>query len=371
MVKRKTVAKLTGKPAGAVALASESALLVGEAGDFPDALHFLNSLSQERDGIDWDIRVYQLTGGMGRGQSNKQLFLFNIALEDMPSLESNLADQYPGGGSFRVQARADGALVKNIAVEIAPRPGFKPPPPSYLTPAAVPHAEATGGDRMENFFARLAEQAREDARLTRELIAAIAGRPAVAPPTLSEQLAIFKQFQELAPQGAQSNAMAMFQQGIDTAKSMMELSGGGGGKGWMDVFSDAINSPAVKEIILAAASGVKEHAAHAQLPPPVQQLVSPNNPVAVQMIDTLIRQANLKIAPEEVARQIVDMAPQALMDELETQGDILAYLIHQFPPLGPHRAWLEQVVSIIWEKVPDEATPSPTLSHAPQKTAGT
>lgn len=365
MAKRPASSKLTAKPAGIPVQLAPAPVGPGDLADFPDALAYINSLSATRDGIEWNIKVYLTTGTGGRGNTSKPQFLFTVQPEDLPQIEDRLAEIYApqGGGDFSVQVRADNQLVKNISLSVAPRPGWRPPPPAYMIAAAPinPQADNPPADRMEVFFGRLATLQEQSAQQTRDLIAAIAGKTAPAGPTFLEQLQMFKQMQELLPQGQQQNGMAMFEKGMELAKSIYENSASGGSTTWMDIFREAMSSPVIKEMIGGAVAAAAANGPAALAAPP--RFVSPQNPAAVKMIETLLQQAAIPVDPKTVADQIQMQAPQALMMELELQDDIAGYIIHNFPQAAPHRAWLEQVIANIWAE--GDANPSPTLAPLP------
>ncbi len=356
MARTKKAGKLTVKAVAPPLIVSELA-----ESDLGDASALIRSLTAEREGVEWNVKVYLVPGAMGRGSTDRQQYLFKCELEDLPELESRLGESYPGGGIFRVQIRADNALVKNITLDIAPRPGWKPPPPSYLTPVAPPAAEAQSTDRMEMFFGRMAEMMERSAQQTRDMIAAISARPtAPAAPTMAEQLQMFAQFQSMLPKGAQENSMDLFQKGMDFAMKMLEARGGGDSTNWLDVVKEAINSPVVKDMMTGMAAAVAQQHQPALAAPPA--LVSQQNPVAAQAVDTLIRQAQAGVDPKMVAQQVMNSMPPQLMDELERQDDVVQYLISQFPAVAQHRAWFAALVAEIWEEDTSGGKPSPTLS---------
>lgn len=358
MAKAKNPGKLTAKPA-ASAIAPPGQL---ETGDFPDAMSYINSLAATREGVVWDCRVYQVMQA-GRGVKEGQPFLFDCQLEDLPNLEMDLASQYPGGGTFRVQVRADNQLVRIIKLEIAARPGYKPPPPAYLTPVQIPHADNPQTDRMDLFLTRMADMQRAADERIEKLILALAGNKQAAP-TMMEQLALFSEFQKLSPKGAQENTFDIFQKGIDFAKTIFEArSDSGGGTSWLDFAREALSSPVVKEVLAAAnAAAVQQHNANApQLAKPV--LVSPENPAAAQAIDTLLRQASAGVDPKFVAQQAWDTVPAAVMEELEQQDDVVGYIIAKFPQAASQRAWLTALVAELWE--PEQTAPQSPAMQPP------
>lgn len=357
MAKRQNSGKLTAKTVGKVPEPALAALAEGQTVEFPDALSYINSLTGQREGVEWNIRVYKVDSS-GRGVKSPQAFLFSPELEELPNLEGVLADQYPGGGSFKIVVRADGQIIRSALLEIAPRPGWKPPPPSYLTPVQPVAVDSQSTDRMELFFGRMAEMMERSAQQTRDMIAAIAARPAPAAPTMAEQLQMFAQFQSMLPKGAQENSMDLFQKGMDFAMKMIEARGGDGGTSWLDVVKEAINSPVVKDMITSMAAVAQNQ--QQQFPQQPPALMSPQNAIAAQAIDTLIRQAQAGIDPKMVAQQVVEKMPPALMEELENQPDVVGYLISQFPAVQQHRAWFTALVAEIWE---EDQTPavSPAL----------
>jgi hypothetical protein len=89
--------------------------------------------------------------------------------------------------------------------------------------------------------------------------------------------------------------------------------------------------------------------------------VSPQNPAAAQIIDTLIRKATAGVDPKFVAQQLIEKIPQQLSDELEEQDDIVEYLSHKFPAVRLHKAWFEALVAEIWE-TEQSPGPSPTMN---------
>jgi hypothetical protein len=354
MAAAKKATKLTGK---AIAPAVPAASVM-ETSEFPDALSYINSLATSREGVEWDCRVYKIENA-GRGVTEKQPFLFNVQLEDLPTLESVLADQFPGGGSFRVQVRADNQLVKNIKLDIAARPGYKPPPPAYLAAVHATPADPPAGDRMEMFFSRLAEMQERSARETRELIASIAAAKPAAPSIL-DQIQLFTQIQALMPKGAQESTMAMFEKGMDFATKLFDARGGeGGGASWLDIVKEMLASPLIKDALAAMAVAAQQPVNAQPAAPP--SLISPNNHVAANAIDTLVRQAAAGVDPKMVAQQVANSMPAALMDELEQQEDVVSFLIARFPQIQPYRAWFNALVAEIWE---DEQNPPPSHTMA-------
>lgn len=358
MAKRPNSGKLIAKPAAIVAATPALALDTGETVEFPDALAYINSLVGNSDGVEWNIRVYKVDAS-GRGVKSPQQFLFAVSLEDLPDLEARLADLYMAGGGFKVIVRANNQIVRSAMLEIAPRPGYKPPLPAYLQPVHTQPTENPQTDRIEMFFTRMAEMQERSSREFREAILAIA-QPKQNPPTITEQLAMFTEFQKLLPRGAQENSMDLFQKGMDFASKLFESRGSDGGTNWLDVVKEAINSPVVKDLLATMNAAAQHQASSPQLPPPA--LISPDNPQAAQAIDTLLRQAAAGVDPEFVAQNIWNNVPAAFMEELEQQSDVVAYIVAKFPQAAQHRPWLTALVAELWE--PDKnAAVSPALQH--------
>lgn len=364
MAKRPNSGKLTAKPANSAQQTAAAALDDAGIIEFPDAVAYIKALGNEREGIEWNLRVYKLDGS-GRGVKIGQQFLFEVEPEELPGLETNLAESYPAGGLFKVVVRADNQIVRSAQLNIAPRPGYRPPPPAYLQPVApAPAAEAQ--DRTESFFTRMTQVLEHSAQQTRELIAAIANRPTPAAPTLKEQVEMLSMIQNLMPKGAQENTMEMFEKGMTFASKIYDARGdSGGGASWMDIIKEAIAAPEFRQALGAIAAGAQHaHAAQLAAPQPVA-LLSPQNPVAAQVMDTLLRQAVAGVDPKFVAQKLFDQLPPEVVQELEAQGDnanVVGYIIHQFPQAQIHRAWLSALVSSMWD---DEAPPpSPTMNDA-------
>jgi hypothetical protein len=354
MAKRQNSGKLTAKPAATAPAGALSVPSGDGTVEFPDAVAYIRSLGEQRQGIEWNIRVYKIDGH-GRGNRTPQQFLYEIDPEEVPKIENRLAEEHPGGGSFKIVVRADNEIVRSALMDIAPRPGWKPPPPAWQQQQ---EQQSAGTNHMEMFFSRMMEMQERSAQQTRELIAALA-KP-VAQPTMMEQLALFTEFQKLAPKGAQENTMEMFQKGMDFASKLFEARGGeGGGTSWLDVLKEALASPAMKEILAAAARPQPAHQAQLEAP---QQFVHPNNPIAANAIDTLLRQAQNNIDPKVVAQQAFNNLPPAVLMELEAQDDVVGYIIANFPQAAQHKAWLTKVVAEMWE--PEQsAAGSPALQN--------
>lgn len=373
MAKAKKAGKLTAKPAGTpggVVVLDENL-----GADLGDARALIQTLTAGREDAEWNVKVYLVPGGMGRGAGGRQQFLFEVQLEDLPNLEQQLAAEFPGGGIFRVMIRADNILQKNATLDIAPRPGWKPPPPSYLTPVtpplAAPAAEAP--DRLERFFDRLADMIDKGAQQTRELIAAMSSNKE-KPPTLLEQLQVFGEIQKLMPKAAQENTQASFEKGMEFAKTIYEAADRSGGAGWLDIMKEALASPAVQELVKAMATAAP--AAVAALPqhqplaappsnpfaPPAPQplqaprAVSAGNPIARNAIETLIKQAEAGIDAAAVAPQVLNSLPENILEELEQQQDMLSFLEREFPAISQHRQWFAALIAEMYE--PEQPIPA-------------
>jgi hypothetical protein len=357
MAKRQNTGKLTAKPAAAL-LAPPADV---DSADFPDALSFINSLVATREGTEWNCRVYQVFAA-GRGAKESMPFLFDVALEDLPDLESNLAANYPAGGTFRVQVRANNALVRNIKLEIAPRPGYRAPPPAWaVQPATIPQAESQPTNQLEMFWTRMAEMNRAADERIEKLLTALTTQKQVAPPTITEQLAMFAEFQKLAPKGAQENGMDLFQKGMDFALKLADARGGGDGTNWLDLIKEALHSPLLQQALQGMATAAAQPGTAALPPPQPESVFHQGNPQAAQAMDTLLRQAQAGVDPKFVAAQIWEKVPAPFMEELEQQPDPVAFIIARFPLAAAHKDWLVKLVAELWEDA-QTLPPSPTLS---------
>lgn len=359
MAKRQNTGKLTAKSASAPAIAPAEV----ETGDFPDAMSYINSLAASREGVEWNCRVYQILSA-GRGATERMPYLYDVQLEDLPEQEARLGNEYPGGGSFRVAVRMNNALLKNIRLDIAPRPGYKAPAPAWQVAAAAPIAEAPQTDRLESIFVRMAEMQERSAQQTRDLIAGLmAARPASASSTLNEQLEIFTKFQAMIPKGQQESTQQSFEKGMEFAMKIVEArgSGGDGGMDWVGLAKEALSSPLIKDMLASMATAAQ--AGQGQQPQPLiasPATASPESQQAAQAIDMLLSQAAAGVDPKFTAAQVWQLVPAAFMEELEAQDDVAGYLIAKFPQAAPHRAWLERLVAELWE--PEQSASAPTLA---------
>ena len=374
--------KLTAKPAAGGS--APPILDENLANDLGDARALIATLTAGRADADWNVKIYHVPGRMGpNAAGNRQQFLFECQLEELPTLEQQLAEQFPGGGIFRVMIRADNQLVKTATLDIAPRPGYKPPPPSYLANVPAPPTTVEAApDRVEGFFSRMADMMERSARETRELIASLAANRE-KPPTLLEQLQVFGEIQKLMPKAAQENTQASFEKGMAFAKTIYDAAEkGGGGGGWMDIILEALKSPVVKELVQQIQTAAP--AAAAALAPPAAvvdpfapapapgfnqaapaRLVTAQNVIAANAIKTLVTQAENGMDPAIIAQQALNTIPENYLDELEAVSDdpagIAAYLAQEFPGVAQHRAWFDRLVAEMYE--PEQAPgPAQTLS---------
>jgi hypothetical protein len=384
MATSRNAGKLPAKTAARAPLAPASAPIDAQQSDegMGDALSLIRSLTADREGAEWNVKVYQVIGGVGRGTSGRQQFLFEVALEDLPQLEAALAEQFPAGGVFRVAIRADNQLIKNPLLDIAPRPGYRAPLPAYLqaAPSSPPAAGAPAGESAtDRLLLQLIEMNRASEERTARMIQSLAERftlPAPAPaPTLADQIETFTKLQALIPTGAQANTMEVFEKGMSFAQKIYDArddSGGGTGSTWVDIVRDALSSPNVKEIIAGAMAGAGAAvAAPAGALPPAPATVTqapaaapapaldPKNPAVLHIIETLAGQAASGADPAAVAEQALAGIPPAILDELESHEDIAGHLCGLFPQLAPHRAWLEAVIANMYEgEQPSAASPT-------------
>lgn len=352
-----------------------------EDSDFTDALAAIKGLGAQ-DGIEWSIKVYQVMGGAGRS-GGPQPYLFSITLDELATLEDTLSETYPGGGRFRVMCRADGRVVKAALLEIAPRPGYKPPPPSWATPPAQqPSAQGSSADGTNAAVLTMLQTMQQE---NRTFMLAIAEKFSAPPPnpaaTLDGMLGMLAKVQDLIPKAATEAPLAMFEKGMDFAMKAATLAGGDKGEtGLLDLIRSAIETPGVQKAIGAMATlatqpppgsapapaMVENHA------PPSQQgqggefrvaglpFVNPQNREAANAIEMLIGQAMAGTDPKLVADQAFHMLPPAVIEELEQQDDVLGYIERAFPNITPHRVWFSQLIENMWE--PDQGAPPPAGS---------
>jgi hypothetical protein len=195
--------------------------------EMPDALSYLNNLSQSGSEIEWDIRVYRVMGSAGRG-GGSQPFLRNVNFDELKDLEAELADAYPMGGRFRVIVRADGRVAKSVMMDIAPRPGWREPRPQSFTPqadqtqlAATPPAR----DRLELVLEMMMKQQQQFMEAITARLAVPAAPAVDAQTIISNTMGMFRSFQEAMPKTGADNIIGVLTQGIELGKS---LAGGGG-----------------------------------------------------------------------------------------------------------------------------------------------
>jgi len=350
-----------------------------EDNDFSEALRFVRALSSEQTDAEWDIRVYQVPSAvMGRGATGRQQFLFYVQLDDLPTLEGVLAKAYPGGGLFRVMIRVDGQLLKVVTLDIAPRPGYRPPPPDYLTPPALPSPPPQQDRQLEFFMQRMTDMMAQQATQTREMIAALANRPQS---NFDDELKKYAALASLFPQQNNDRGFEMFEKGLALAAKLSEAGGGGRETGLMDILKTLLESDGFSKAIqglstmtqnpqpapAALAPGQPAPMVQQAAPPPPAYsgpFLSAQNQMARNMIATLIAQADAGIDPVAVAAQIEQSAPDALFSELETQDDILGFLIQQFPDIAPRRQWFQNVIDAIWQSEESNPVPASPFLHA-------
>jgi hypothetical protein len=368
-----------------------------ETGDVPDALAYINSLLASNDGIEWDVRVYQVIGLSGRGTTGKEPFLFNISVEEIADLEGRLAEQYPEGGVFRVMVRADMRLVKRITVEIAKRPGYRAPIASYR-PAAEQQPQQQP-DRLELFMERMIDQQQ---RFMETVAATLRAAPA-APvgDQITSTLALMKAIREASPAPDTNLSLTLFERGLSMAEKFQTMRGaaaeGGAGEAEITLLSLArdfltgdagkalmegiapmlqgkvqqqqppqVEGPRVAAPIIAGPLSNPQQRRQTPRPRPPQpapEISEPDQQMAMAM-QYLIERAAAGADPAMVAEWIEKNVPPNILEHIEQQENVVDYLASQFPDVNQHRTWFEAVVANIW--VEEEAAPelpNPEMQH--------
>lgn len=342
--------------------------------DFPNPLSYINALAQQHDGDDWGSRVYQIVGSGGRGQE-KSPFLFPAEMEELPNLEMRLARQYPAGGRFKVVCFRNQQIVKNIFLEIAPRPGYVAPAQSWEQPVAAPapHAPAesmavlSAIDRMAEFMMRQTEANNAMFRAIEARLAAPV-TPAPDPQSfLTNTMTLFRTFQEMVPKAAGESGLQMLKDGIELGKT---LGGTGAGSaepaGLMGVITRLAESEAGKTLVTALANtmqheqqqqrGANQQTRPAQIPAPHQQQQRPApQPVnqqdqLAQGMELLFQRAAAGHDPAAMAEQVAAVLPPQIWDALMEADNATDYLQSIFPRVAQHRAWFEAVIANLFEE---------------------
>lgn len=363
--------KLTAKAVPKASPAVDSAGSAAPEAAVSDIIAAIDALARTQDGLQWEIRVYQIYGAPKNGM--KQPFLFNCDAEDLPGLESQLATTYPAGGRFKVEARANGHLQRSIVLDIAPRPGYREPNP-FAAPAAIAPAAppAEGGDRLERVLLHMAEQQRQFMQLIAERLTAPPAAAADPMAMFNNMMGAFKGFQEAVPKVSGETNLKLLMDGIELGKT---ISGGGAdSKTGFDMLSEAFNSDTGKTIAEALVQVLTPRQPQQQQRQPLAQLTPPPirtaNPLAAPVVrpanpppqpnprreqmrqgmDWLFNQAQTGADPAIIAEQVAGMLPPDIMEELTVVADPMEWLVSRFPRVEQHRPWFQSLLDNIFEE---------------------
>lgn len=342
-----------------------------EAG-MPEAIRAINALAGTEDEREWSIDVYMMPSGSLRG-GGKLDWLFSVEPGELAALKQRLADIYPEGGKFDIQARVDGKMFKRFQVGIARRPGYIAPIAGQVLQQPVPPPT----NNIEMIFARMAEQQQQ----FMQGITAILTRPVTPPPdpltTLKPMIETMQAMAAMAPNPDPELSMKMFNQGIDLATKLHEASGGGDGgmAGMLKTVLDSEFGRAIGGAVAQLAQNAPQRQALAppadddrtpaphmpfpaqalaplpaqqQQPMPQQQLADPMAMLNDAM-PFLIERASTGTDPKFAAEWIASNVPEPVFAFLENQEhDIPDFIAETWPQTVPHRAWFEAVIDILF-----------------------
>lgn len=372
MAPRRKTSKLTAQPAPSAA----QPVPEGDEGDISEAMQVINSLAKSNDGVEWEIKVYERvrTGRPGGAQP----FLFNVDLDELKDLEDRLADEFPMGGQYRVMCRANGKVVKSFCLDIAKRPGYRPPRPSYvqetIQPPPAPAHAATDPAILALLadIARRQEQSERDNRSFMESVIQRLNQPSTS---LSDRISEFKTFLELMPRPNPELSMTMLKEGIALGKMAIgagAAEGTAAGSGGLLGIVERLLTPEV-------VGKIAENIGHAPAEQPQQQRPALNQPIEVrpgpmivpgaqapqsqtpfdpvaQMtagMEWLFEKAAQGADPALLAEQVLNTVPVSILDELSEADSPVDLLATKFPRVHQYRAWFEALLENIFE--PDDS----------------
>lgn len=219
----------------------------------------------------------------------------------------------PGTNNFGIVAREEIELLPDMAAAIEPAPAAAPAAPS--------------SSRLEQLLEQL---------LARQAAPAAQAPP---PPSLTDQLALFKQLKDVfgSPPPPQSTLMEAIELQRSLRAMAAEFSGEQPEAGWRDVLE--LLKPLVPRIVEAARPAGAAPAA----PPIVTEPIAVVDPAEIERVFAQLLDWAMVDAPIAPAADLVhDKLPDALWDLLQTPTwfDELSRAV---PPFAAHRAWLTKV----------------------------
>lgn len=341
--------------------------------------------AQSGGGVDdFKVRVYQFMGANKLGVAMP--YVMSCAVDDIENLPEQLAQVAPDGGRFQVRVTRGGRMFKQFEVEVAPRPA-----------GMLKQQPQQGSSDLSTVTNIMREMMEEQRRFVSDMLA----RNASAPPagggsvtqSLTEALSLMRTMQDLSPKPDPDIGLNMFNKGMEMAQKVLEL-GGGGGKGdasVLDIVRDLAAGEGGQKFLLSLADGMQRR----QAPPPMQQpqriqapaqvfqpahgqrapimrgparpapaphQAAPNigqparsaTPVKDAM-EQIISEAKKGSDPGFVADAIEQQLPEGILNFLEKQPDIVAYLAGIDPRVNEHRAFFEAVIAAIWQDDDEES----------------
>jgi len=332
-----------------------------------DAIAAINALAASGTDQDWLVSVHQLLGAANQGA--KKPWLFDVEVDELRDLRNRLAEIFPQGGRFQVICRLNNVIYRSFVIEIARRVGYSSLPPAgdrYAAPQAPVSQNAA-----PDIFELMREMQRQNQEFMREVINAVRQQAPAPARTFADSLAEFKAFNDLMPQPAAAPpniGLDLFEKGLKFGERLADMGGGDGGGGGKETLTqmlvgiarEVLQPDTVKVIASALVERtpappaavhqlaqnprdpVRENAAQ---PKPQQQ--PQNVPPAInldQLVELLIERAAQGQDPEIAADFVIDIAPDALLDQLDALPDPVALLNARYPMTVQYKDWFVAVL---------------------------
>jgi len=334
----------------------------------------LAELGSDPDEVHVKIGVYKSLPGKG-----KVAWLFDTLPDEMPDIKLRIRNQY-GSGDYEFRIYKNGRIFKRcrFCVEVPTRP----------EPTTQPQ-----NSELSSILHMMLEQQNKQAEEFKALIVGLNNKPQVSMvDNLGPMIGLMLQAKQLFSQPPQNNGnqIDMLLKGVELAK---EIGGGGGESSMLDVVRDLLKSPILGEAIKLGASSQqgpqrpRQEPQHPRQSPPATMLTAPSQPTPAHtpkqedppvlnisqyliraQIDMLINAAKRGDPPDLVAQQVLDNAPDSVLENYIFVDNAIERLAEIHQGILPHRNWFENVQGHIFalyerSQIGDENDLTTTLEH--------
>jgi|SRR5215469_3191762 len=315
----------------------------------------LSTFNATEGDVAWNVSVSRIVGANKLGF--KEPWLFDMGVEELPTLKTVLRDKY-NGGAFRARVyKSEGGkagLAAQFSLDI--EPPLSKPVASSDSPAPSSTLEtmfASIMDRQEKMLGKILERVSVPATPA----------PASGLSAVKEIVEIMTSVKALQPSTDSSGGLAMFREGLSAARELAKVAGAGGGEGGeggiMGLLGKLIDSPLLERVISAVPvmpAGPSHTPAPTMAPngrpaalPHIAPGAAPAGPLDQlrPLVGYLIEKAQRGADPTLYADWLADnLTPEA--GELLSQApDLMVALATAFPEIEAHRPWFQVLVQAL------------------------